>query len=466
MKSFKTISIIVLALITLSSCKKYLDVNPTKGKVIPNDVEQFKGLLNYLYNSDYTESTTVMMTDDVTLDPQNITKYDQLDLGAYQFRKNSNWASSVWLKGYNRINIFNTIIDNVMDLERGSKEDKEQVKAIAHVLRGFEYYSLVNVFSSVYVKGTANDQPGVPLILHADINQRVGKREAVQKVYQQIMDDILNHIDKLPVTTSTLYEINQQGALGMLARIYLQMQDYTKAKEMAERALAISINVLDYNSILFSIPGDYYGGFSNFPDWASWPEGIYLRKYSTPFKLGAANYYMSVELDDLYKIGDLRRTIHFHNKNKTGQTYPTGWYLAPNTSNAGFRNIGISTPELQLIIAESAARSGASTDLQVALTQLNNLRKLRFTPDTYTSLVSSNASVVFSWVMDERRRELFFTPTRFFDLKRLNLDAASRKNIVHTLGTATYTLEYNSPLYQPLIPSEAFYNSDITQNPQ
>jgi tetratricopeptide (TPR) repeat protein len=466
MKLFKLVPVALFALTINLSCKKYLDENPTKGQIIPDNVLQFRGLLNYYYNANYTEHTIAMMTDDIVLDP-SITSYDGNVLASYQFKTNSFWAKDIWINGYKRINTFNSIIDYVINAQ-GATADKEQVKAIASVLRGFEYYALVNVFSRPYKAGSANDWAGVPLVLHADINSRVGSRETVKKVYDQILTDILGNIDKLPLSTNTIYEINQQGALGMLARIYLQMQDYTNARIMAERALAISKPVFDYKTILFSTPGNYYGGFSNLPSIATWPEAIYYRQYQTPYILGGSNYYMSADLDGLYKTGDLRRTIHFYNKRTTGENYPAGWYFGPGliVQANNFRNLGISTPELQLIIAEAAARNGGTPDLQVALNQLNSLRKLRFKADAYADLLSSDATEVLQWVLDERRRELFFTPTRFFDLKRLNLDPVFRKTIVHKFGNQTYTLEAVSPLYQPLIPQEALYNSDIIQNQQ
>ena len=465
MKRIHILLMLAALILSATSCKKYLDVNPSKGKIIPNDVKQFRGLLDYFYMSDYTDYQAVMMTDDIALDAARTNNYNVNAVNAFRYTPDLYWARDIWIKAYKRINTLNTVIDFVMDASKGSQQEKEEVLAIAYVLRGFEYYELVNLFCKTYEAGKPNDAMGVPLVLKSDINQPLGTRETVQKVYDQLLKDILSNIDRIPPTSAALMEINKQGAYGMLARIYLQMQNYPKAQEMAEKALSISKPVIDYNTFKLKTAGNYYSGFVTWPEFTLWPDAIYIRKYGTPYALGKSYFYMSADLDAMFAANDLRRTVHFFNKESGGKAFPMGWQLAPNLSNQGFRNTGIGTPELQLIIAETAIRmSSAPEAISKALKQLNDLRRLRFPAAGYTDLSSTNATEVLQWTLDERRRELFMTPTRIYDIKRLNLEPAFRKNIVHKLGTDTYTIPPDSKLLLPLLPLEALYNSGIKQN--
>ena len=81
--------------------------------------------------------------------------------------------------------------------------------------------------------------------------------------------------------------------------------------------------------------------------------------------------------------------------------------------------------------AEGYARSSNPAG---AVTDLNYLRKLRYKPGT-PELLLTDQNAVIQEVLNERRRELpVGSPKRFFDLKRLVLDAGkpwSKTSVTH-----------------------------------
>ncbi len=461
-KKYSILLLNIALLLSLFSCQKFLDVIPSKGRLIPNAVTEYRGLLLALGMYTGNGSSLYFLGDDVQLDSASYTSYSQEAIATYTFEKGIITNPNNWIAGYKRIYVTNTIIDNVGSALNGTEEEKQTLLAQAHIYRGLEYFDMVNIYATTYVNGKENTQPGVPLILKADVNQSAGGRATVEQVYKQILDDIVPYIDKVPESASS-FEITRKAAWGMLARVYLQMQRYEEAGAAARKALEYGTPFLDFNTVKFNKPGDYYAGV-NFPDAAEWPYCIYYRRYNSTYEIPAMTL-MSPSLDALFAPGDLRRTIQFTDTTNKGQHYTgNAWRFGGFTAKgAGGRNLGITIPELQLIVAEAAARKPA---LATALEQLNALRKQRIAAAVYQPLNSADPLQVLTWVLEERRRELFMLPIRIYDLKRLNLDTRFRKTIVHKWGNLTFTLPPDDPRYLPLLAPEILANSQITQNPR
>ena len=131
--------------------------------------------------------------------------------------------------------------------------------------------------------------------------------------------------------------------------------------------------------------------------------------------------------------------------------------------------VGMRTAEVYLILAEANARLN---DLSGAVEVLNQLRVKRIKgdeallpePDTQREMVQA--------VIDERRKELLFGFSRFWDLKRLNTEADYAKTITRTFPLVTtdveqktYTLKPDSRLYIIPFPVDAREkNPNLTLN--
>ena len=117
-----------------------------------------------------------------------------------------------------------------------------------------------------------------------------------------------------------------------------------------------------------------------------------------------------------------------------------------------------------LIKAECEARAG---NTNAALDLLNELRKKRFKPADYADLSAANATVALGLVLDERKREFMGRGFRWFDQRRLSLDAGLVKTVTKVFKDVTYTLQPGSNRYTYAIADKyTQLNPEIVQNPR
>jgi hypothetical protein len=135
---------------------------------------------------------------------------------------------------------------------------------------------------------------------------------------------------------------------------------------------------------------------------------------------------------------------------------------APN--NTYYTNSGTSVPEMKLIIAEGAARSG---DLGTALQQLNDVRRARFPSASFVPVQSGNKDTVLQKVLAERNFELPFAAFRWFDMRRLNAEGRMPSISRNNGGdTVLATLSPSSARYTLQIPENVLkFNQGMPQNP-
>lgn len=127
-------------------------------------------------------------------------------------------------------------------------------------------------------------------------------------------------------------------------------------------------------------------------------------------------------------------------------------------------NKGLNIGEIYVTEAEALVREG---EINEALELLNALAVKRHVEGTYVDVTERNPEKLLQLILDERRRELMFKGTRWFDLKRLNKDPRFAKTITHNYFGETYTLEPNSNRYVLPIPPKAIASNDLLeQNPR
>ncbi|SPZ85112.1 SusD family [Sphingobacterium multivorum] len=121
---------------------------------------------------------------------------------------------------------------------------------------------------------------------------------------------------------------------------------------------------------------------------------------------------------------------------------------------------GFNTPELFLIAAEAAVRTGNTAE---ALSFLNTLRNSRI--ENNKALTSTDPKVVLQTVLDERRREMpFMASDRLIDLKRLAIADNFKKSIQHPLAGKVFEMEStDARMILPVPPKVLSLNPGIPQ---
>ncbi|MDR6784325.1 tetratricopeptide (TPR) repeat protein [Pedobacter africanus] len=443
--------LICSALILFTSCGKFLEVEP-KGKVILKTITDYDLLLNSQNLTSSGEQLLNQMSDDLdipTVDPFSRTTTVFSYLWANDLNPTASESPLIWGKHYANIYAFNAVINSVEQASTGTAQEKKKLKAEALVGRAFEYLYLVNLYAKTYNQETANTDLAVPFITSTDIMNKTPERSPVSFIYGKIIDDINAAIPELPANNNTnKFRGSVNAAYSILARTYYYMNNFTEAAKYADLALKEpGTSLMDYNPLASK---------ADVPIMPINKQEIYAR-YGTN---SASNVFPTVEFLKLFDKNDLRLKLYY---TKLGDfTFPVRGVsqFSPNGSAVSF---GTSVAEMKLIIAEAAARAN---NLQLALDQMNDIRKFRTATAAYQPFQSTDKEVVLQRVLLERRFEQAFKGMRWMDMRKL--DAENKMPAVNRLnakGEIITTLEPHSPKYVLKIPAAVLnFNPDMPQN--
>ena len=317
-------------------------------------------------------------------------------------------TGQIWSYYYTIINNVNIILDNI-DKSEGNAAQKAAIKGQALAIRGWSYFNLVRIYQQTYA--IAKDMPGVPYYSVGGTTE--GKpREKVSVVYANIVNDLKAAVDILgPYNRAYKSQVNKSVAQGILAEVYLTMEDWTNA---AETAKAAKVGFPLMNQAQFQ---------SGFNDWTlgEWMWGVNQSSTQnfgngSPFTLWANQtrgtrwtfdfLYVNDKFKDLFEKDDVRnqfwlRTDHglwTSNKFREAQDDFYGDVVMMRSA------------EMYLIEAEALARSGKDTESKTVLWQLQDARKATRSVETGNALVEK--------ILLERRKELYSEGMAWFDLIR------------------------------------------------
>ena len=448
----------------LTGCNDFLDIKP-KGEKIPKTVTDYETLLNYESVQKVSDTYPTYLTDDVYLPDvaqgtatPGLNSVEQSILNLYLFKKDvfgEAQDDGFWFASYNRIYYYNTVIDNIMNAEGPSEQQKHSIRAEALISRALEYLYLVNGYAKHYDVRTAETDPGVPLILDEDISKKDLVRASVKDVYAQIQSDLQAALPNLPAQPKgNAFRASKAAGYGILAKMYLYMGNYTEALKAANEVLAINNSLLDLKKYAV-VKVQSSIGRTNVPQDIDNPENIYIK--FAPYVYGlSSKVFGSDELISLFSEDDMRLQIYF---TKNFRNIPTDKYVWAPYLRA---NLAVSSPEIYLIAAECEAREGS---VERAMALINKLRDNRIKNNT--DVVATDRNDALQKVLEERRRELTMSGmVRYIDLKRLNQESQFAKTVTHVTGEGTFSLEPNSPLYVLPIPAKVmrFNKNSMKQN--
>ena len=444
----KCLNIILLLIVALgfTSCKKFLEEPPNE----INNQEKLATYEEILKSPDITNSypyQMLYMSDEVRADftEANNSPTANAYFWRSQLNKDTDSIPVIWGQCYRSIHKANMIINNVMNVEDGTEAKKKALLGEALTLRAVYYFDLLTVYAKAYDQKTAATDPGVPLLTTENLTEIYPQRSSVQEAFDAIIYELKAAETLLPTTAEDHSRINKYSAFGILARIYLYMQNYDQAMIYANKALAAPHQVLDYN--------DYVNaGALEIPQYNINPEVLWHR---LPDK---SNAIWSIYYDDVlasrFRYDDLRFIIF---------SVDDGYYHW-NYYPPGNGTFGMTFPELYLIKAEVLARH---QKIDEALEVLNALRVKRISKGSYKPLKESIYFGALYLILKERYLELPFKGVRWADMKRL--DAIGEMQEVNHYkfwsNAIVATLLPKSPKYTFEIPSRVLmFNPNMTKN--
>ncbi|WP_443939245.1 RagB/SusD family nutrient uptake outer membrane protein [Pedobacter sp. MW01-1-1] len=432
MKKIK-ILIACLIVLSLSSCEKFLDKEPTNAAdsdeavKTPNDaLVMINGIMRNMTSSEYY-GRNFMLYGDVKGGDMTIFSQGRGSDGLYVFNHTATAGSnsSYWSRIYYCIRLTNSLLANIEKQEAAGVTGFSTYKGQALTLRAMMYFDLVRMYGKAYTDD--KDSYGVPNITVPLDASAQPLRATVAQNYTQILSD-LKVAAPLMSKTKTGGYINYYGNLAMQARVYLNMNDMPNALKAAEEVITTggytpytNANWVDSWKTQFGTESIFE--LSIFPlegDLGAASLGYYLRRKGDGggTVLGwfmGSDYYLSRLNQDPTDVrwGVLAADESSATHKGALYKYSGSVSLAGDgkATNSAVNIKVIRVSEMYLIAAEAAFL----TDKTKSATYLNMVRKR-----APALAAATAATVTIDMILDERSKELFGEGQRFFDMIRLN----------------------------------------------
>lgn len=160
----------------------------------------------------------------------------------YDYSRNiaSSTTEYTWELGYRVIGNCNKIIEIIQGLGNESTREQTIMMGENYYLRALSYFLLVNEFAQPY-SNNPTQNPGLPLKLTSDPNDLPQSRSTVAEVYDQVVLDLKDAITYLTLQQGETPKSNiyatKEAAEALLAKVYLYMENWDGAWEMANEVI-------------------------------------------------------------------------------------------------------------------------------------------------------------------------------------------------------------------------------------
>lgn len=448
-------SYLVIQLLALQSCKKYLDKKPDSRLTVPTSLTDLQALLDASTNMNIRQSPSFgeASTDDYFLPDAAYAAFSVDFASIYTWNRVDYRYGNDWSKCYLPVYNSNYCLEQVEQtpINSANKEQWENVKGSALFFRSYNYLNLIWVYAKSYDAATAATDLGI--VLRAGSNFNVPSvRSSVKDCYDRIVRDTKEAATLLPDNPFHVMRPSKAAAYGLLARAYLSMRNYDSAFKYADLCLQIKSALIDFNG-----DPDINGSISaNIPFKRFNKETIFYVEMNTSFFIQSpTEARIDTGLFSMYLSDDLRKTAYF--KPISGYHQFKGSYNANPTQYF----TGIATDEIYLIRAEAHARMGRITE---AMNDLNTLMRKRWRNSVpYPTITATDQADAIKKILDERRKELYMRGVRWIDIKRLNKEG---RNIVlqRRIAGQNYYLQPNANYFALPLPIDIIEQTGIPQN--
>lgn len=447
--------------LVFSSCNDYLDIVP-KGNKIPTTLADYEALLRDEYTIGQTSiSNALYLLNDYYVTVSNLNS-PTLTRANYMWDETAdrillnNADESTYYQLYAAISSCNLIVENVPSATEATDAERAEVIAYAKVIRSLCYFVLANYYADTYDAATAGEKLSVPLITSANINAP-SQQVTIQAIYDFIIQGVQEAIDGgLPEQSMTVLHPNLGAAYALLARVYLQMQNYSEALSYANLALGQNDQLYDWNAYY----DEHRSTIENPEDYTGLPtptDYSYVENYYFRCGNGSPNYTTNelnipVERAERFEEGDARFLSRWKLYSQNQDTYYRG------VGNGYFNWGGLTTTEVYLIKAECQARLAQGGDFTEAMNTLNAVRQTRIRPEVYQPLTVSTLAEAIELIRRTKDNELIFSIVPFADARRFNQEGTYARTMTKTYEDETYTLRPDSHLWTMPFPAGAINN--------
>lgn len=443
-------AVLCLLLLMQTACKKFLDVKPDAKLAVPQTVQDVQALVDQYPTMNASFPNMAAESDDDFYMKDAYFNGSQVSIQkTYTWDKDA-YNETGWGNLYKMVLSANLGLETLrkIDISSGIPAGYDQAKGSAYFFRGLAFYQLAQFYAKPYNAATEAATPGIPLRMNSDVNTP-NIRNNMQETYDQVVSDLLQALLYLPNIGNPVSRPSRAACFALLADVYLTMGRYNKTRTMADSALMIKNNLLDYNSLnpALDIPFTQFNA-----------EVVFAATLSGASRLNPTNLIVDSLLFLAYGQYDLRRTLFFKNLG-TAQGY--GFKGSYDATPYGQLFSGIAVDELYLLRAEAAARSG---DKDAAIADINTLLLKRYKTGFFTPLTAATPTDALNQVLLERRKELVGRSRRWMDLRRFSYDPAFAKTLFRKVNGTIYELPPGDKRYTFYIPLNVVALTGMEQN--
>ncbi|MBO9152643.1 RagB/SusD family nutrient uptake outer membrane protein [Chitinophaga sp. GCM10012297] len=461
MKNFFLLSILAWWM-TAASCLGELDIKPTDIKdqdvAFETVTDVNTGVLGvYAGLGTSTLGISSLLADENMLSAENIGNRGVLAFSWRQDPVNPD-VIVAWQSFYQVLDRANRILD-VIDEVPYTMTDAgwhSQLKGELLALRAFCHFELLRHYAVDYEPAS----PGIPVMTSSSIGKPA--RDAVQRVYQQINEDLAEARNLIPASFNDLDRVTRTAVIAMQARAAL----YQKSWDAAIAAATDVINAVPLATA------------AQFPDiWTDkgTAEVIWKLKreaqdarFGEFFRDGAGRitYAPSFKLLATFDAAnDVRFNAYIRDLAPAApaRRWSVGKYTGGQPAFANLADIKLfRASEMYLVRAEAYAFKG---ELDKGTDDLNDLRAMRIAG--YADVSFANTDLLNAAVQEERFKELAFEGHRYYDLRRRKADIVRLpEDVAQVTDPRTKLTPDDQAYYLPIPLKETQANENIKQHPK
>lgn len=477
MKHFNFALFALLTLIALS-CEKFTDIRP-KGSNLLETADQLEMLLcnNLDHSSDlYQQTGDIMYCYDniptrlanpakVRRTMQWIWEEENMDIFAELTASDTDY--STWYGWVGKV--CNPIIEKVDDAT-GDSSQKNRIKTEAYAMRAFMHYLLVNKFAKAYNPATAANDPGIAYLTEETDITVPTEKLSVQEVYDNILADINKAIELNGLPNNAVHKMrfNKPAMYSVKALVLLSMQQFAEAEAAAKEALAINNSVLDFSTVMTTLPGTVSGKqypviykplkFYDEDYFVMYPANIYYETVSPEAMSRFEKGHMFLDcFTNLELRSDYQRDAEYYVGVTDGQ-------IVLYDFDSYWNRAGLTAPMMHLVVAEAEISKG---NIDAAMDALDKVRENRIAPVIYTPLkgVVKSKTDAITHLKQTVHGEYMMTIWNFITRKRWNQLHEFVETYNKTLMGKVYSLRPDSPMWIfPFPKNVTDVNPNMTQN--
>jgi len=341
----------------------------------------------------------------------------RIELNTYTHTSQNGILRETWDNFYIGITRANASINRIPGINM-EEALRTRLVAEAKFLRAFYYYQLVRLFGDLPVvtsEVSSLDQLTYP------------KRDPKTDVYKQIIADLKDAETILPPSYSGADRgrATSGAAKSFLASVYLTLKQFQLAADKANEVMTLSgagYGLWDSYSDVYDIKNEFGKEAIFDAQFVSGPGGqggnliaFFAQENNSVGGRGFGSFQPTTEIYDSYTAGDKRKAIFFV-KGTDGKYYVNKWVDADaTTENQSDNNFPLMRyAEVVLTYAEAYNELNSPVNDNVAYKAVNSIRKRAGLPD----LANLTQNDLRDAILQERRLELAFEGSRWFDLVR------------------------------------------------